>query len=236
MTSTDGTLSFYRTFALRQGTVVFQPADGLIPDIDATATTTITNPNASILLHVTGPATNLNLDLASSPSYDKEQILGLLVNAQALGAVPGVETANGGAGISAESIAGGFLGQEFTQNLLQPIGSGLGQALGFEDLALGYNFGTGVSAGARKQIAKNLYATFNQTFGGDERQTIGLNHDLTQNGSLALTFFNAGNQTPSLALTRQLFAPTDSTNYTLQALQPPPGIAGVVFTYQRKFR
>jgi len=236
MTSTDGTLSFYRTFVLRQGTVVFQPADGLVPDIDATATTTITNPDASILLHVTGPATNLNLDLASSPSYDKQQILGLLVNAQALGAVPGVETASGGAGISASSIAGGFLGQEFTQNLLQPVGSSIGQALGFEDLALGYNFGTGVSAGARKQIAKDLYATFNQTFGGDERQTIGLNHDLPHNGSLALTFFNAGNQAPSLVLTQQLFAPTDPTNYTLQALQPPPGIAGVVFTYQRKFR
>ena len=236
LTSTDGTLSFYRTFVLRQGTVVFQPGDGFIPDVDATATTTITNPDASILLHVTGPATNLNLDLASSPSYDKEQILGLLVNAQALGAVPGVETASGGAGISASGIAGGFLGQEFTQSLLQPIGSGIGQALGFQDLALGYNFGTGVSAGARKQIGKNLYATFNQTFGGDERQTAGLNYDLSHDGSLALTFFNAGNQAPSLVLTQQLFAPTDPTNYTLQALQPPPGIAGVVFTYQRKFR
>jgi hypothetical protein len=119
---------------------------------------------------------------------------------------------------------------------LQPIGSGIGQALGFGDLALGYNFGTGVSAGARKQIGKNLYATFNQSFGGDERQTIGLNYDLSHNGSVALTFFNAGNQAPSLVLTQQLFAPTDPTNYTLQALQPPPGIAGVVLTYQRKFR
>ena len=237
ITSTDGTLSFYRTFVLRQGTVVFQPADGLIPNVDATATTTITNPDASILLHVTGPATNLNLDLASSPSYDKEQILGLLVGAQALGAVPGIETGqSGGAGISAGSIAGGFLGQEFTQNLLQPIGSGIGQALGFEDLALGYDFGTGASAGARKQLSKNLYATFNQSFGGDERQTLGLNYDLPHNGSVALTFFNAGNQPPSLLTTQELFAPVDPTNYTLQALQPPPGIGGVVLTYQRKFR
>jgi autotransporter translocation and assembly factor TamB len=236
LTSTDGTLSFYRTFVLRQGTVVFQPADGLIPNVDATATTHITNPDADILLHVTGPATSLNLDLASSPSYDKEQILGLLVNAQALGAVPGVETANNGAGVSAGSLAGGFLGQEFTQNLLQPVGSGIGQALGFEDLALGYDFGTGLSAGARKQLGKNLYATFNQSFGGDERQTIGLNYDLPHNASVALTAFNAGNQAPSLVLTQQLFASTDPTNYTLQALQPPPGIAGVVLTYQRKFR
>jgi hypothetical protein len=119
---------------------------------------------------------------------------------------------------------------------LQPIGSGLGQALGFEDLALGYDFGTGLSAGARKQISKKLYATFNQTFGGDQRQTIGLNYDLPRNASIALTAFNAGNQAPSLVLTQQLFAPTEPTNYTLQALQPPPGIADVVLTYQRKFR
>jgi autotransporter translocation and assembly factor TamB len=233
--STDGTLSFYRTFALRQATVTFQPADGLIPNVDATATTTITDPSTSILLHITGPATNLSLDLASSPSYDKEQILGLLVNAQAFGAVPGVETAGGG-GIDAGSIAGGFLSQEFTQNLLQPVGTGIGQALGFQDLALGYDFGNGLSAGARKQLGKNFYASFNQTFGGDERQAIALNYDLPNNGAVALTFYNAGNLTPSVLTTQQLFTPASPTNFTLQALEPPPGTSGVVLTYQRKFR
>ncbi len=235
MTSTDGTLSFYRTFVLHQATVTFEPANGLVPNVDATATTTITDPSTSILLTVTGPATNLNLDLASSPSYDKEQILGLLVNAQAFGAVPGVETAGGG-GIDAGSIAGGFLSQEFTQNLLQPVGTGIGQALGFQDLALGYNFGNGLSAGARKQLGKNLYASFNQTFGGDERQAIALNYSLPHNGAIALTLYNAGDLTPSVLTTQQLFTPASPTNFTLQALQPPPGTSGVVLTYQRKFR
>jgi len=237
ITSTDGSLSFYRTFVLRQGAVTFQPADGLIPDVDATATTHVSNPDTDILLHVTGPATNLNLDLASNPSHDRAQILGLLVNAQALGAIPGIETTQGsGTGISATNIAGSFLSQQFTQNLLQPLGSSIGQALGFEDLALGYDFNTGVSAGARKQIGKNFYATFNQSFGVVQRQTIGLNYDLPHNGAIALAVFDVGNQTPSIAATQQLFAPTEPTNYTLQALQPPPGIAGVVLTYQRKFR
>ena len=107
----------------------------------------------------------------------------------------------------------------------------------FDDgLALGYDFGNGVSAGARKQLGKHFYASFNQTFGGDDRQTVALNYTLPHNGTVALTFFNAGDQAPSLLATQQLFSPTvQSTNYTLDALQPPPGIAGVVLTYQHKF-
>ena len=48
---------------------------------------------------MTGPATQLNVDLQSDPSYDKAQILGLLVGVQALGAVSGVAgtTTQGGA-------------------------------------------------------------------------------------------------------------------------------------------
>jgi autotransporter translocation and assembly factor TamB len=236
ITSTSGTLSFYRTFVLQRGTVAFHPADGLIPNVDAEATTHVTNPDTDILLHVTGPATNLNLDLASNPSYDKAQILGLLVNAQALGAVPGIETSGSGGGFSAEGIAGGFLAQEFTQNLLQPVGSGIGQALGFQDLALGYNFGSGLSAGARKQLGKNVSVSVNQTFGGDQRESLALNYNLQQSAAIALTAFNAGNLTPQILTTRQLFAPVGPVNYTLQALAPPPGVAGVVLTYQRKFR
>ena len=237
ISSTDGKLSFYRTFVLQQGTVAFHAADGLIPDVDATATTHISDPYTDILLHVRGPATRVNLDLASNPSYDREQILGLLLNAQALGAVPGVASTQNsrGTGISATSIAGGFLGNQLTQNLLQPIGSELGQSLGFQDLALGYDFGTGFSAGARRNLGKNLYATFNQTFGTDQRQVLALNYDLPHNGAVALTFFDAGNQAVSLSTTTPLFAPVGPTNFTLEAMLPPPGIAGLVLTYQRKY-
>jgi hypothetical protein len=63
-----------------------------------------------------------------------------------------------------------------------------------------------------------------------------LNYTLPRNTAIALTAFNAGNEGPSLLHTQQLFAPVGPTDYTLQALAPPPGIAGVVLTYQRKFR
>ena len=128
--STDGTVSFYRTFVLQRGRVAFSPADGIVPDVDATATTTIPDPATNVLLHVTGPATHLNLDLASEPSYDRAQILGLLVNAQALGAVPGVAASGSGSGLSAVGLASGYLSETFTRQLLQPIGGEVGRSLG----------------------------------------------------------------------------------------------------------
>jgi hypothetical protein len=150
--------------------------------------------------------------------------------------VPGIETSSSGSGFSAQGIAGNFLAQEFTQNLLQPLGSNLGQALGLQNLALGYNFGSGVSAAARKQLGKNLYATVSQIFGGTQRQALTFNYDLPRNTSLALTGFSSGTQTLSVLNTTQFFAPTQPINFTLQSLAPPPGASGVVFTYQRKFR
>jgi autotransporter translocation and assembly factor TamB len=236
--STDGRLSLYRTFALQRGVVTFAPSDGLIPDVDATATTTISDPNTDILLHVTGPATHLNLDLASDPSYSKQQILGLLINAQAFGAVQGVQTSQSAGGINAANIAGGYLTSQLSQSLLEPFGSELGSSLGFSDLALGYDYGSGFSAGATRALGKNLTASFHQTFGVDQRQIVGLAYELPKNAALQLSLFNAGNQSPNIVATGTFLGNQDvftPPNYTLQALSPPPGVSGYVFTYQRKF-
>ena len=237
--STDGRLSLYRTFVLQRGLVSFDPADGLIPNVDATATTSITNPNTDILLHVTGPATQLNIDLSSNPTYDKEQILGLLINAQAFGAVQGVQTTQtSGGGINAANIAGGYLSSQLSQSLLEPFGSQLGQSLGFSDLALGYDYGSGFSAGATRALTKNLSASFHQTFGVDQREILGFSYALSDQSAVQLSVFNAGNQSPNIVSTGSFLGNQDTftpANYTLQALQPPPGVAGVVFTYQRKY-
>jgi translocation and assembly module TamB len=236
--STDGRLSLYRTFALQRGVVTFDPSDGVIPDVDATATTTISNPDTDILLHVTGPATSLNLDLASDPSYSKEQILGLLINAQAFGAVAGVQTSQSNGGINAATIAGGYLTSQLSQSLLEPFGSQLGSALGLSDLSLGYDYGSGFSAGASRAIGKNLTATVHQTFGVDDQRTIlGLAYALKRNTSLQFSLFSAGLQSPRLGvldtfLSQDTFTPP---NYTLQALSPPPGVSGIVLTYQHKY-
>ena len=236
--STDGTISMYRTFVIQRGLVTFTPSDGLIPNVDATATTTISNPDTDILLQVSGPVTNLQLALSSNPTYSREQILGLLVNAQAFGAVSGIQTsqASGGNGFSASTLVGGYLSSQLTQSILQPFGSRLGSSLGLSNLALGYDFGSGLSAGATTTISQNLTASFRQTFGVDQREILGFNYTVHRDSALQLSLFTAGLGSRALPLGQFLESPDPfSPNLTLEALSPPPGASGVVFTYQRSF-
>ncbi len=242
-TATDGTVSLYRTFTVQSGsTVSFTPADGITPTVDATAVTNIPDPPTDVLLRVTGPSTHLQLAFSSQPSYTQEQILGLLVNAQALGAVAGVAQ-TGNSASSGPSIAGigeGLLNTQLTQKFLQPFSSALGGALGLSDLNLNYNMNGAVSASARRRIGKNVSFIYGEQIGGPTPQTsFGINVGTDVSGG-QLTFYQAAGSSQAFggqALTPYLqsgFLATTPPNYTLQAIAPPNG-SGFVFSYQRRY-
>ena len=204
VSSTNGTLSFYRTFVLHQGSVVFHPEDGLIPDVDATATTHITNPDTDILLHVTGPATNLNLDLASNPSSTRNRS-SACSSTRKRSARCRAWKPRAAAAASTRAASPAVSSVKTARKIcLEPVGSSLGQSLGFEDSRARLRFRQR-ALGRRAQAGEQeLYATFNQDFGGDDRQSIALNYTLPRNAQIALTAYNAGNQTPSILHTQQL--------------------------------
>jgi len=238
LTATDGSISFYRTFQIQfPSTVTFEPSNGIIPYVDATATTSVPNPPTDVILHVTGQATNLNVGLVSDPNYSREQILGLLVGAQALGAVSGVAAANGGAPQNPfGALAEGELGTLLTQNLLEPISSQIGGAVGLSSLAINYSPGTsgGLSVGAQKKIFKNVSAVFAQSFNYPPRQSIGLIASPNDATAIQLSFFT------QQAL--NTFGATDgaqntlSTNQSLTVIQPLTGTNGFALSIQRKFK
>jgi hypothetical protein len=238
MSATDGKLSFYRTFELQDATVAFDPADGLIPTVDATATSHVPNPSTDVLLHAHGPATGLTLDLASQPNYDRAQIVGLLVGAQSFGAVNGVAKmtpSEGGGGNPLQGAAIGYVDSRFTQSLFEPFSSSVGQALGFSSFNVNAGLTGGFSASASRNFGKNLVANFAQTDGADgERQSFGLAYTVSDASSLQLTLFNAGTQ-PRTFGTSTPVAPTGPVNYQLESLAPAPGSSGYVFTYVHKF-
>jgi translocation and assembly module TamB len=236
--STDGTLSFYRTFVLHDAHVAFDPASGIIPYVDATATTHVPDPSTNVLLHVHGPATGLAIDFASQSGYDREQIVGLLVGAQNLGAVAGVartspvQSSNGNA---LQGVAIGYIDQKFTQSLFQPFSSSLGQALGFSSFNVNAGLNGGFSASATRQLGRNLQFAFSDASTAQgEQQSFALALDFSEGSAMQLTLFNAGSQARTLG-TQTPFTPTGPTNYQRQALAPTPGTSGYVFTYVRRF-
>jgi hypothetical protein len=89
--SAGGTLTYIdHAFKVRSGTVTFDPANGVIPDIYAVGTTHVTNPDpnsqrnptgsADITVTVNGPVTSPHIAFQSEPSgYSEQQIIALLL-------------------------------------------------------------------------------------------------------------------------------------------------------------
>ncbi|MBV9277506.1 MAG: translocation/assembly module TamB domain-containing protein, partial [Candidatus Eremiobacteraeota bacterium] len=98
--STGGTLTFVdHAFKIREGNVVFNPRNGIVPELYAVGTTHVLNPDpnagrnpsgsADITITVTGPATSPQLAFNSNPpGYSRDQIIGMLTP---LGAVTGIQ-------------------------------------------------------------------------------------------------------------------------------------------------
>jgi hypothetical protein len=237
--STGGSLSFYRNFNVERGNVTFDPAAGLIPDIDAVATTYVPNPATAVRLHVTGPATDMNLSLASEPPYSKEQILGLLVGAQQFGAVQGVQSTGGSsfsAGAAAQNVAFGQLNTVFTRNLLEPLNTSLGNALGFTEVQITSDIQTGLGVNAVKAFGKFVNAIWSESFGYPRTQAVALEAHPDAGTGLRLTAYSS--EGPTLFALEQQPTPDASGVLNLSpltSLTPMNGQNGVTFQYQRKF-
>lgn len=236
--STGGSLNFYRSFNLESGTVTFEPSSGFVPDVDAVATTFVSNPATAIRLHVTGPATSMNLALASDPSYSREQILGLLVGAQQFGAVRGVNSA-GGQGFSAGSAATQYaLGQVntlFTRNLLQPLSASLASSLGFTNVQITSDLQTGLGINAVKAFGKNVNAIFAQTFGYPSTQSVTLEVNPSVGTGLRGTWYTTSGPTLFVLQQPQLVGTGVLNLNPMTQLPPPTGTNGVSFSFLRKF-
>jgi autotransporter translocation and assembly factor TamB len=219
-------------------TVSFNPADGVTPSVDATATTSVPDPPTDVLLRITGLSTHLQLAFSSQPSYSQQQILGLLIGVQALGAVPGLAQSGGTAnGVSVAGLGEGVLDTQLTQRFLQPFTSKLGGALGLSDLNVNYNTAGGVSTTAIRRLGKNISFTYGEQIGGANPRTslgIRIGNSIT---SAQMTYYQTEGADAFGALTPFSLSNSLSnspTNFTLESIEPPTG-TGVIFSYQRHF-
>jgi hypothetical protein len=180
--STGGTITYFNTvFRLLDGKVTFVKDAGLIPTLDAHAVTHVIDPDpntvrnvqgtADVTLALAGPVTNLSIALSSDPSYERQQILGLLLGAPALGAsnlfgenkdqatlygsnatgnlAPGVAEFRSPTGeLSVAQEAFGVANAQFTRTLLAPFETSFAQAVGLSNFNVNvdYTGSVGVSA------------------------------------------------------------------------------------------
>jgi hypothetical protein len=99
LTATRGGVfsTYSRLFRIQQATVAFDPAQGIVPNLDLRATAHVTNPDpdttrnpigsADIIVVVTGPADDFKISYSSQPEYTQAQIVALLAAIPVIGAV-----------------------------------------------------------------------------------------------------------------------------------------------------
>lgn len=261
-TETGGTLTYFNTvFRLIDGTVTFEPQNGVIPTLEAHAITHVINPDPNLVRNATrsadvsialsGPVTNLNIQFSSDPPYDRQQILGLLIGAPALGATnlfgpsgatpygsttsavlpPGLgifRTPTGEVSVGEEAF--GILNAQFTRNLLAPIESGLGGALGLSSLNVNVDYTGNVGLTARKILGKNVNAVYGTTIGYPYRQTFGFEVKPSEATAAQVTVFDTLGAYGLSSLTP---VTTINSNQRLTAAQPAAGTVGFSLSLQR---
>jgi hypothetical protein len=266
--STGGTLSYFNTvFRLLDGAVVFRPDLGVIPNLDASAVTHVQNPDPNTVRNVTGtadvtldmhgPVTNLTIGLSSDPNYDRQQILGLLLSAPALGASNLFGDTRGSATLYGSTtpqapvtnIAGtrnpapgefsvaeeafGIANAQFTRTLLAPVETSIAGAIGLTNINVNVDYTGNVGLTARKVLGKQVNAIYGTSFGYPYRQTFGFEIKPNNVTAAQVTVFQTLGAYGADSLTPTTYL--GATTSRIQAGEPSAGTAGFSISLQRLF-
>jgi hypothetical protein len=259
-TSEGGSLAYLNhLFHVSSARVAFDPAEGINPQLAATAMTTTQNPDrntvyntsghVTITLHATGSLDRMNVALTSDPAYDRQQILGLLLDVPLLGAMqfqqPSSSSAGGGNGLNvptASANSGQFsvseeafsvVDAQLSQSLLAPLSSALGGAVGLSDLAVDFDRSGALALSARRHIAGNVYAFFRDSIGVPTKQSLGV--DFAPNDATAVSVSLFQEQGVSTLGTPSTLGAASSTLGTASSTVGGAVTSGVSFSLSRRF-
>lgn len=225
--STGGTLSFYRDFAIEHGSVAFDPDAGIMPRVNAVATTYVSDPDTMIRIRATGPADDMQLGFASDPAYSKAQILAILAG------IGQSRSTNLSASGEFSSLAEGQINTVFQRSLLEPLSTALGGAFGFNNVELTNSLTGGFGARFAKILGKNFRAVFADSFGEPRRESLTLETINHRAISMRAMFYQQDRATIYGVI------PDATQNGAFGAnvisIQPMTGTNGVDFSLERKF-
>lgn len=234
-TSTGGTVSFFRTFTIENALVRFQPANGIMPLVNATASTQVSDPLTYIALNVRGLApSNMQLTFSSDPQYSEQQIMGLLAG---IGGPSGPALAGAGtfsANSVVENFASGEINGFFTRQMLEPLSAALGSALGLQNLQISDSFNSGFGVSAAKAFGKHLTAVYAQSLGQPRRQSLSIKAHRGLSTAFDLMVYQV--QSPTLLGFEQTSSLIGFDNGAqAPIMQPNLGNSGVSFSYEHQF-
>ncbi|MGH7662577.1 MAG: translocation/assembly module TamB domain-containing protein, partial [Vulcanimicrobiaceae bacterium] len=233
--STGGTVNLYRDFTIDAADVVFN-GTGIIPDVNARATTFLPQPPTDVKLRVSGPATHMNLQLTSNPPHDKGQIIALMIGGPGLAGLNGLQTAQGSTPSFLQGIGQGAVNGMFAKAVMEPLSTGLGSALGMQNVQFNYDVvgQGGFSALLSRRLGPNMSLRFGQTYGFPSRTTIGLHDQLNKDSAAGFSLFSTyGMQ--GLGYYSPYLTSQPGSNISLQAEQPAAGTQGFGLHYTRYF-
>jgi TamB, inner membrane protein subunit of TAM complex len=126
---------FDTTFRLVSGTVTFDPTNGLLPTLNATAVTNVSG--AQITLTVTGRVDNLSTDLESNPPMARDDIIATLLHAPQVTALTSFSPSQTQATLA--QTAQSYFNAQLSRSLLYPVESALAQELNIQSISLIFN-------------------------------------------------------------------------------------------------
>ena len=189
--STGGTVNFLRNFQIARAVMHFMPANGIMPEVRARATTYVAQSDTSVAIGVSGLAPNeLHITFSSNPSYDRSQILGILAGVQTPG-VPSVGTvSNPTATNELTQLAVGQLDTVFTRNLFEPLSAQVGSALGLTNFSVNDTLNGGFGLNAAKAFGRNLTASFSESLAPPMRESLSLEAHAARSAGVRLTIYS----------------------------------------------
>jgi hypothetical protein len=253
--STSGTLTFYdRAFRVQSAKVVFDPAQGIVPTLRATATTHVSNPDPTspygsvdVTVAVDGPVTNPKLTFTSSPpGYSNDQILAMIApfGGLILSGLSYAPTQGGAApvlgsqlvGPTSSSITAGqeafnIVNAQFMAGLLSPVEGALSQSLGVQNVNLTLDYYGNVGFSASRFLGKTVNFLYAATFGIPQRTSFGLELVGQRATSAQLSFYFTNG--PEKLFETPIGSETSGNRLSVGL--PLQGTQGFAFTFQRFF-
>jgi autotransporter translocation and assembly factor TamB len=184
LTAVRGRAGFLNTrFQLASGALTFDPADGLLPIIDAQATTS--TDTADITVSISGRVDHLHTDLQSNPEMSRDAILATLLR------VPQINSALASSqgqpqsafGTSPSNVVSGVVAGQ----LLGAFNVGLEQVLNLQEVDFSINAYGRPSLEVRKQVGPRVYSLYRTTFDVPPAQAFGLDYVIRRAIDVQLT-------------------------------------------------